>query len=42
VRGVQVVLDLGDQRRDADDLRAKRQRREEEPGEGGDRRAGGQ
>ena len=36
VRRVEIVLDLGDQRADADDLGAQRQRREEE---GGERRA---
>ena len=41
VRGVEVVLDLVDQRADADDLRAKRERREEQPRERDDRPAAG-
>jgi hypothetical protein len=36
---VQVVLDVVDQRPDADDLRPERQRREKEPREGSRRRA---
>ena len=36
VRGVEVVLDLLDQRADPDDLRTQRERRQEEPREGGD------
>ena len=35
VRGVEVVLDLLDQRADPDDLRPQRERRQEEPREGG-------
>ena len=36
VRGIEVVLDLLDQRADPDDLRPQRERRQEEPREGGD------
>jgi hypothetical protein len=42
VRCVEIVLDLVDQRPDADDLRAERERREEQPRERGRRRPGSQ
>jgi hypothetical protein len=42
VRGVEIFLDVVDQRPDADDLRAEREGREEEPREGRRRRPGSQ
>ena len=41
VRRVEVVLDLVDQRPDGDDLRAQRERGEEQPRQGGSRRSRG-